>query len=311
MNDMMWIIILGSILLAVAVIGAGAIWIVMRRRFIRFADDISTRLDCLMEGGSMEEFSANDETLESKIQMQLVRLEGITSAAVKKNELQKKEIQKMVSDISHQLKTPIANITMYNDTIMKHDLPKEKEKEFRQIMQGQVEKLDFLVKSLVKMSRLENNLIAVKKEPASLADCIRKAVEEISLSAGKKEIQLDIIAEEDLRIPFDRKWTLEAIVNILDNGVKYTPIGGRVTVTLEGLVMFAKITIQDTGIGFEQEHANDIFKRFFREKKVHNQPGIGIGLALTRQIISLQGGYMKASSKPDRGSTFTIYLPRT
>lgn len=215
----------------------------------------------------------------------------------------------MVSDISHQLKTPIANITMYNDTILNHDLPAKQQYRFLKIMQKQVEKLDFLVRSLMKMSRLENSMIKLKKEENSLFDMVVEVVENLSIPMEKKKLDLQIDCPKNLRICYDRKWTAEALFNVMDNAVKYTPEYGKIRVEAEVLGMFVRLSVSDTGIGIAPEHMNDVFQRFFREEKVHNEKGVGIGLYLAREIIIKQGGYMKVVSKEDVGSTFFIYLP--
>lgn len=215
----------------------------------------------------------------------------------------------MISDISHQLKTPIANITMYNDTILNHDLPAKQQYRFLKIMQKQVEKLDFLVRSLMKMSRLENSMIKLKKEENSLFDMVVEVVENLSIPMEKKKLDLQIDCPQNLRICYDRKWTAEALFNVMDNAVKYTPEYGKIRVEAEVLGMFVRLSVSDTGIGIAPEHMNDVFQRFFREEKVHNEKGVGIGLYLAREIITKQGGYMKVVSKEDAGSTFSIYLP--
>lgn len=309
MSEKMWIIILAALVVSLLLL-LGGVWLYMRKKFMDFAENIGERIECLIQGVGVGAFSTDEETLDSKIQMKLIRLEAVTSAVAEQNIQQKKDIQKMVSDISHQLKTPIANITMYNDTMLNNDLPKEKEQEFLQVMQGQVEKLDFLVKSLVKMSRLENSLISITKERGSLVECVEDAVHDILPIAQMKNLQVEMSCDEKVYVFFDRKWTMEAVLNVLDNAVKYTPEGGCITISVSSFEMFAKITVSDTGIGIENEHINDVFKRFYRERKVHNQPGIGIGLYLARQIISSQGGYMKVMSESGKGSCFSIYLPR-
>jgi len=243
------------------------------------------------------------------MQMKLKRLADITNATKQKNVQQKKQMQEMVSDISHQLKTPISNITMYNDTILNHDLPKDKIVDCLGIMQNQVEKLDFLVKSLMKMSRLENNIITLKKERGNLYDSIVEVVASVILQVEKKNLSLSVNCKNPYPLSYDEKWTIEAIFNVVDNAVKYTPEGGTIYIQVERLEMFSNICVGDSGIGIAPEHMNDIFKRFFRESKVHREEGVGIGLYLTREILTQQGGYVKVTSKEGAGSVFSIYLP--
>ena len=287
-----WVTIVAAIVVVV-IISAG-LWFYFRQRFVRMAEKVEDAIDAIIDGRELKTEELNKDTLFSKIQSKLEQLSEVT---------------KMVSDISHQLKTPIANITMYNDTILNHDLPAKQQYRFLKIMQKQVEKLDFLVRSLMKMSRLENSMIKLKKEENSLFDMVVEVVENLSIPMEKKKLDLQIDCPQNLRICYDRKWTAEALFNVMDNAVKYTPEYGKIRVEAEVLGMFVRLSVSDTGIGIAPEHMNDVFQRFFREEKVHNEKGVGIGLYLAREIITKQGGYMKVESKEDAGSTFFIYLP--
>ena len=302
-----WVTIETAIVVVV-IISAG-LWFYFRQRFVRMAEKVEDAIDAIIDGRELKTEELNKDTLFSKIQLKLEQLSEVTKSAEEKNVKQKEEIQKMVSDISHQLKTPIANITMYNDTILNHDLPAKQQYRFLKIMQKQVEKLDFLVRSLMKMSRLENSMIKLKKEENSLFDMVVEVVENLSIPMEKKKLDLQIDCPKNLRICYDRKWTAEALFNVMDNAVKYTPEYGKIRVEAEVLGMFVRLSVSDTGIGIAPEHMNDVFQRFFREEKVHNEKGVGIGLYLAREIITKQGGYMKVVSKEDAGSTFFIYLP--
>lgn len=312
MNRLFIGIVIGISFIAIAIIIS--IWISMRIKFITFSNEICSYIDQLISNNDTKDFvltglTMEEETLSSKIQMKLRRLSDVTNATKQKNMEQKIQIQEMVSDISHQLKTPIANITMYNDTILNHDLPEDKQLECLKVMQNQVSKLDFLVKSLMKMSRLESNMITLTKEEGNLYDSIASVIACVTLQAEKKKIYISLDCKNPYSLPFDQKWTLEALFNILDNAVKYTLEGGTISIRVERLDIFTKISMKDTGIGISPEHTNDIFKRFFRESKVHKEEGVGIGLYLSREIITKQGGYIKVTSKEGVGSTFSLYLP--
>jgi len=306
-----------GIILAILVISAAIIlstYKYMRKQYIAFTEEMCEYVDQLISDSTLDEHALDkilleEETLGSKIQMKLKQLADVTNATKRKNVEQKKQMQEMVSDISHQLKTPIANITMYNDTILNHDLPKEKIVECLGIMQNQVENLDFLVKSLMKMSRLENNIITLKKEQGNLYDSIMEVVASVTLQVEKKKLMLFMDCKNPYPLFYDEKWTIEAIFNVVDNAVKYTPEGGKIDIHVERLEMFTKICVGDNGIGIALEHRNDIFKRFFRESKVHREEGVGIGLYLTREILTQQGGYVKVASKEGSGSLFSLYLP--
>lgn len=281
---------------------------VYRKIVLDFSDKVCGYVDELSKG-SLSKLIPDEDTLTSKIQMKLDKLADITYANVSRQANQKKEVQQMVSDISHQLKTPIANITMYSAMLEDEKFTQEQKKEFTRVVANQVGKLEFLVDALAKMSRLESHLIQLEIKPAKIFETLFYAVSQVGTKAENKNIDIHVDCDEALLLPHDAKWTCEALFNILDNAVKYTPEGGKVSIHVEPWELFTKIDIKDTGIGISSEHYQDIFKRFYREGKVHLTEGLGIGLYLSRQIISEQGGYIKVKSKENEGSVFSVFLP--
>ena len=169
------------------------------------------------------------------------------------------------------------------------------------------------------MSRLETGVIQIRKEEKDLFETLAGAVAAVVPAASKKGIVLEAEGgEEDvtgenhrnrLFLPHDRKWTEEAVYNLLENAVKYTPKGGKVTLRVQKREIFTEIHVSDTGKGISLERQAQIFTRFYREPEVQNQEGLGIGLYLTRKIAELQGGYVEVSSRPGRGADFCIFLP--
>lgn len=296
------------IITLVFIILNGLIYFFFRQKYVRFTENIEKQIDDFING-DFDKSNINEEQLDSKLSSKLYKLGNIINAKMEKNSQSKKEIQEMVSDIAHQIKTPIANIRMYSDTISNNDLSKEKEQEFLEIITGQVDKLEFFTDSLTKMSRLETNMIVLNKEQAKIIECLEKAKEQAQSLAEKKNINIEINGDISATIKYDKKWTLEAICNILENAIKYTSDNGRIEINIEKLESFLKIDITDNGIGIESENINNIFKRFYREQKVHNIEGVGIGLYLSKTIIEQQNGYIKVKSKVNEGSTFSVFLP--
>ena len=283
------------------------IYLFFRIKYLKFADKVVTNIDNFINE-KYEKDNINQETLESKIDSKLYKLSEVVKGKSDKVNNAKIEIEQMVSDITHQVKTPISNIRMYSDTIINNDLSKEQEKEFLNVISNQVDKLEFLMDSLTKMSKLETNLIVLNKESSKFMECIEKAKEQVRPLAEKKNIEIEIMGENCI-IQYDKKWTLEAICNILENAIKYTSQNGKIKIHLEKLENFLKIDIIDNGIGIDEENISNIFKRFFRERKVYNIKGIGIGLYLSKNIIENQNGYIKVKSKVNEGTTFSLFLP--
>jgi signal transduction histidine kinase len=186
---------------------------------------------------------------------------------------EKQAIQEMISDIAHQVKTPVANLKMYNTTLLERQLPPEKQQEFHTLMGTQIDKLDFLMQAMVKMSRLETGTITLSVSPTQIYDTVGLALVSIELPAEKKKIEVTINCDPSLVVPHDKKWTAEALFNILDNAVKYTPSGGKISVAVERWEIATKIDITDTGRGIPEQHLAHIFKRFYREgENIRLQP---------------------------------------
>lgn len=221
---------------------------------------------------------------------------------------EKENLKELVSDISHQTKTPLANIKLYQE-LLSDETTTSENSEYLTKMSKQVDKLDFLLQSMVKMSRLETGTIKIKKSEYLIAETLALAIGAVVPKADQKNIQLHVTYDETLRLEHDKKWSAEAIFNVLDNAVKYTNENGNIYISVNREEIFTKISITDTGKGIPLERQGTIFNRFYREPEVHNTEGVGIGLYLARKIISMQNGYMKVESETGKGSTFYIYLP--
>ena len=181
--------------------------------------------------------------------------------------------------------------------------------EFLNRMEQQTKKLDFLIQSMVKMSRLETGIIEIRKKDVSVYDTLYRAVSAIVPRAGKKQMEIYVDCEEDLTVSHDSKWTEEAVFNLLENAVKYTDAGGKIWISAKKEEFFTRISVKDTGKGIAKERQAEIFQRFYREPEVHDEEGIGVGLYLAREIISMQEGYIEVVSEAGAGAEIRIFLP--
>ena len=182
--------------------------------------------------------------------------------------------------------------------------------EIKRYVESQLDKLDFLIQAMVKTSRLETGVITLEKKQALFADTLTTALNGILAPMEKKQIALSVDCPDSISFPHDGRWTAEALCNILDNAVKYTPACGSIRVTVQEWEMYFKVDIADTGKGIPEKEQAAIFKRFYREDMVHDIDGIGIGLYLAREIVTMQGGYIKVVSVMGAGSTFSVFLPK-
>lgn len=279
-----------------------------QRQLSDFANDICETVDALMDGREAENYLPYEDSQVSKVQGKLLQYYDRMQESRRQSEQDKQTIQELVSDISHQVKTPIANIQMFTNILHQHQLPDEKRAEFLDTMTAQIHKLDFLMQSLIKMSRLETGTFTLHMEDNSLYDTIAQAVNGIWAQADQKNILIDVACDSRITVKHDKKWTAEALGNILDNAVKYTPEGGSIRVSVRPWQFYTRIDITDTGIGIAAVHYNDVFKRFYRAQEVAAEEGVGLGLYLARGIITRQKGYISVKSKPGNGTTFSVFL---
>lgn len=302
---------LGMIVLGAAVCFITLLWKHRQEQWERdFSNDICETLDALTADQEPENYRPYEDSQLSKVQGKLLQYHQQTRAGQLQSEEDKQTIQELVSDISHQVKTPIANIRMFTDILRQHALPEERQTEFLATLAAQVNKLDFLMASLIKMSRLEIGTFALHMEDANLYDTVAQAVSGILAAADQKHIQIDVECDSLETVRHDPKWTAEALGNLLDNGVKYTPEGGKLRVCVRPWQFYTRIDITDTGIGIPAEHYNDVFKRFYRTQSPAAAEGVGLGLYLAQRIITRQKGYISLKSEVGKGSTFSVYLLR-
>ncbi|SDA11858.1 His Kinase A (phospho-acceptor) domain-containing protein [Ruminococcus sp. YE71] len=270
---------------------------------------VLSRLEKMLDdgiNGTFEE-SAYDETKLSKLETKWLRYLTTSKLSHLKTEKERATLKELVSDISHQTRTPISNILLYIQLLEEQPLDEESRGLVSEI-RDQSEKLSSLIDSLVKMSRLETGTIQLTPTEGSIAELIDSAAGQARMSADAKNIRIET-EEPDFTANFDSKWTQEALFNLIDNAVKYSPEGSEVRVSAQSFEMFVSISVSDNGIGIPESELQLIFTRFYRGREVREQNGVGIGLYLARQIAEEQGGYITAERKVN-GSTFKLYLPK-
>lgn len=281
----------------------------LRRKLVLFSDSLCRTIDDMLDGTAPPPQIYEEENLFYKINHRLTRLYEVLRENQESMAKERANLQELVSDISHQVKTPIANLQMVNATLLEQPVPEEKRQEFLMASSGQLEKLDFLMQAMIKTSRLETGVISLDKKMQPLYDTLAAALGGILLNAERKNIHVSVACPADIVLAHDRKWTSEALFNILDNAVKYTPAGGDIQVSVQSWEFYVKVDITDSGKGIAENRQGRIFKRFYREEEVHDIEGIGIGLYLAREIVTMQGGYIKVVSTVGCGSTFSVFLP--
>lgn len=267
------------------------------------------RLDDMLTDAMSGSFSEDtyDETELSRLESKWKQYLSSSKMSMERTQKERESIKAMISDISHQTKTPLANIILYSELLGEQPLDEEGHHILNHLHQ-QAQKLDFLIQSLVKMSRLETDMLEVQPTVQELAPLINQAVEDVSAKARQKGIKIEVDMQEGATALYDMKWTLEALYNILDNAVKYSYEGGAIRVSVIIYKMYCCINVADEGIGIDESEKAQIFQRFYRGREVRQEEGVGIGLYLAREIVRREEGYIKVKSAKGEGSSFGVYL---
>ena len=296
----------GYVIAGTALLLALAVVVYDRRRTAR----ILRRLDDMLTAAINGSFSAEtfDESRLSALESRLERYLAASTLSERNLREQKDQISALISDISHQTKTPVANLQLYAQLLAEQPLTPQG-KDCVAAISAQAEKLQALIEALVKTSRLETGILALHPRVCELSAVVERACAQYAPRAEEKGIVLAVGAAEGTAV-FDAKWTEEAVCNLLDNAVKYTPSGGTVAVEVQNYELFSAVRVTDTGPGIPEGEQAKIFGRFYRSPGAWQAEGVGIGLYLTRQIAEKQGGYVKVKSTPGAGSTFSLYIPR-
>lgn len=281
----------------------------IRQKLVYFSNTLCQTLDEMISANPQLPNIQETEDLFDKINYRLQRLYEILEENRRSTAREKARLQELISDISHQVKTPAANLKMVNSTLLKEPVPENMRRKFLLAMEEQVNKLEFLMEALIKTSRLEAGIISLDRKRHGVYNTLAAALGGILLHAEKKKLNVSVDCPESIAAFHDPKWTAEALFNILDNAVKYTRPKGSIHVAVTNWDMYLRIDIKDTGKGIPEKHQAEIFKRFYREEEVRDIEGIGIGLYLSRKIITMQGGYIKVSSQNSKGSVFSVFLP--
>ena len=268
-----------------------AVWTRLRTR--RMLDTLGKMLDDAIRGEFRE--SLYDESRLSALETRMAHYLSASAVSAKNLAEEKDAIKTLIGDISHQTKTPIANLLLYAQLLEEQDLPPES-REYASALEHQAEKLRFLIDALVKTSRLESGVLAMTPKRHGIQQLLDAASAQAAPGAEAKAITLTVE-------PTD-------LYNLVDNAVKYTPAGGAVTLRAVGYELFCRVDVTDTGPGIPESEQARIFQRFYRSPSASEAEGVGIGLYLARQIAAGQGGYLKVSSRPGEGSTFSLFLPR-
>jgi signal transduction histidine kinase len=261
---------------------------------------------------------AINESRISKLTHKARCVTGILVSEAAQTSAEKETIQSFISDMSHQMKTPLSGISMYTDLLLEGTLTADERQEFYARIKSGTEKLQWMMDSLIKMSRLEIGAVQLSPARESIQQTVSDAVGSVTGPAAQKNIHIFVSDFEDMRLYHDRKWSREALANIIENAVKYSEPGGGIEITAEPMAIYTKITVTDHGIGIDKSDWNMIYKRFYRGQNAKDREGAGLGLFLASLIMEKQGGYIMVDStggaggrmldQADRYTAFSLYF---
>lgn len=288
--------------LGLAALALVALHLWHRRQMKRLLRSLDRMLDAAIRGEFREE--TFDESLLAAVETKLAHYLSASAVSARNLQEERDKIKVLIADISHQTKTPIANVLLYTQLLEEQ----EDCRVYTAPLGEQARKLQSLIDALVKTSRLEAGVLVLHPRPGPLEPMLEEAAAQFVPKAEEKGLEL-ILEPTGAEAVFDPKWTAEAVCNLIDNAVKYTP-SGRVTVSARAYELFARVDVEDTGPGIPEEELAKLFQRFYRGGAALEAEGVGVGLYLVRQIAQGQGGYVKAFSRPGRGARFSLFLPR-
>ena len=272
------------------------------RRY-RAPEALCADLDRLLHGDSSDCLDAYTEGAWSLLHSQLTKLLIRLQEQASRSEQDKKKLAAFLADISHQIRTPLPALNLLGTQLADPSLPAEKRQGTGRELQRQLERLDWLVDALLRMSRLDAGIVELHREPLDLRRLTQQAAAPLAVAMELCGQSFQILGQA--RFSGDAAWTVEALGNVLKNCVEHTPAGGSITAQLTENPIYSQILISDTGPGMDREDLPHLFERFYRGKHATAQ-SVGIGLSLARMIITAQNGTIQASNRREGGAQFTI-----
>ena len=261
------------------------------------------------EGRNFEMKNRNQEGQIGLLKTELIKMTNILKEKVELLNNEKIFLNEVISDISHQLKTPMTSLIILND-LMYEDLPKETKIEFLDKIKSQLNRMEWLIKSMLKLSKVEAKVIDFEKKEVKVSELIKKSISPSLIPMEIKNIELTVNGDENISYIGDINWSCEAIVNIIKNCVEHTDINGKINISYEENPLYCEVVIKDSGEGIDKKDLPHIFKRFYKGKSSKDD-SVGIGLAMAKSIIESQNGDIYVKSEKNKGSEFHIIFHKT
>jgi signal transduction histidine kinase len=268
--------------------------------------EFSSAAKRIVEGDYNLKLSEKSEGDLSKLAQSFNLMGEVIRGNISALRVEKEFLVDLLSDISHQLKTPLSTMILYNDIMLTKELSSQQRETFLMNIQSQLNRMTWLIQNLLKLAKIDANAIELEMEEESLNETLEEVIETLESRALERKVQMDLIQKGDIFLKHDRLWLQEALINVVKNGIEHSDEGGRVTIALEDNPIYTRIRVKDIGEIISEEDLANILKRFYKGKHSKKSDSIGIGLSLAKSIIERHGGYIEARSDMDEGTRFII-----
>lgn len=290
------------LLMGILLIGLSSLY--TKRRY-RDMERLSGYLRRIYSGDYSLDIRDNEEGELSLLKSEIYKVTLILSKQTELLKTEKEQLANAISDISHQLKTPLTSMMVMTDLLNNDSLDINKRKEFTKNLEHQLQRMDWLLTSLLKISKIDAGTIHFKKDPIKVEELIKQAMKPLLIPMELKEQKLIIEGDSSTSYYGDLNWTVEAVINIMKNCIEHTQVGGEIKVLYQENPIYTEIKITDNGKGINKEDIPFIFKRFYKGKNA-SEDSVGIGLAMAKSIISSQNGDISVISQLNKGTSFSI-----
>ncbi len=272
--------------------------------------EISDMLEVLIQKNTISYVPLGKDTLFEKIVTQIQRISEINYANEKILEQKQEDMKQFLAEISHQIRTPLANMETYL-ALLEDDSVTEEKQTYLKAVTNSEQKIHFLIEKFMIAARMENRIIQIHKQILDLKETVAEAIFQVYQKAQVKKIYIEIQEEKDIEkmVLHDKNWICESIYNLLDNSIKYSPENSKIMVCMEDNEMFTEIRVEDEGIGITPKEENKIFQLYYRGENTYQQEGFGMGLFITREIVKKHDGFMRVKRK-NKGLAMSIFLPK-
>lgn len=292
-------------------LGNGYLCKKINREYFTELKKISEALEMVLQKKEIPYQPDYTDFFEDRILSQIYRIDEMNRGCQAALEKEQESMKQLLAEIAHQLRTPLANMETYLALLDDEDITKKEQNTYLHHVENSEEKIKLLIEDFILAARMEKHIIQIRKTSENIKETVAKAVFQVYKKAQEKNIFIEIREEQKTQQPVyhDRHWLCEAVCNLLDNSIKYSPESSYVLIILRNNEMFSEICVQDNGIGIDAGEENKIFQIYYRGNRISDQNGYGMGLFITREIVKQHGGFLKAKRKK-QGLAVSIFLPK-